>query len=403
MFSDMIVGQKMSSISITVKLGLAGTLAVAIALGIGRFAYTPILPYMQSELGLSSTQLGALASWNFFGYLIGSLTPLLIPVIQIKQRRSFFIALSTSIITTGLMGVSYNLISLTIIRFIAGVSSALTLIIGTGILFKKFEVLESSRFKLSHFCGFGVGIVISAIAVPMASKFGFNWSSQWLIMALICCCLAIPVLFFMPADSSKLETVVETIISTDHSSLSFSLVAIGYGLFGIGYIIFGTFISAMSTEMSQWGLLNDYVWLTVGISATPSVFIWQKLSDVIGKDLSLSFACLLSAFGVFCAVQFATFNTLIFGCALFGCGMPGIVALALLEGKNRYSGSLTSAVAILTLSFSFGQMLGPFLAGILIDRIGNYYFAMQISVVCLFFSGVFMVNPQRLLRLLKNK
>ena len=213
----MMVGQKMSSISITVKLGLAGTLAVAIALGIGRFAYTPILPYMQSELGLSSTQLGALASWNFFGYLIGSLTPLLIPVIQIKQRRSFFIALSTSIITTGLMGVSYNLISLTIIRFIAGVSSALTLIIGTGILFKKFEVLESSRFKLSHFCGFGVGIVISAIAVPMASKFGFNWSSQWLIMALICCCLAIPVLIFMPADSSKLETVVETIISTNLS------------------------------------------------------------------------------------------------------------------------------------------------------------------------------------------
>ena len=83
MFSDMMVGQKMSSISITVKLGLAGTLAVAIALGIGRFAYTPILPYMQSELGLSSTQLGALASWNFFGYLIGSLTPLLLSLIHI--------------------------------------------------------------------------------------------------------------------------------------------------------------------------------------------------------------------------------------------------------------------------------------------------------------------------------
>ena len=399
MFSDMMVGQKMSSISVAVKLGLAGTLAVAIALGIGRFAYTPILPYMQSELNLSSTQLGALASWNFFGYLIGSLAPLLVPVIQIKQRRSFFIALSISIITTGLMGVTDDLISLTIIRFIAGASSALTLIIGTGILFKKFEVLEASRLKLSHFCGFGVGIVISAIAVPMASKFGFNWSIQWLIMALICCCLAIPVLFFMPADSPALENILETIISRNHSSLSFSMVAIGYGLFGIGYIIFGTFISAMSTEMSQLGLFTNYVWLIVGISATPSVFIWQKLSKFIGKDLSLSLACL----GVFCAVHFATFNTLIFGCALFGCGMPGIVALALLEGKDRYSGSLTSAVAILTLSFSFGQMLGPFLAGILIDRTGNYYFAMQISVVCLFFSGVFMVEPQRLLRLFKNK
>ena len=67
MFSDMMVGQRMSSVSITVKLGLAGTLAVAIALGIGRFAYTPILPYMQNELYLSSTELGALASWSGVG------------------------------------------------------------------------------------------------------------------------------------------------------------------------------------------------------------------------------------------------------------------------------------------------------------------------------------------------
>ena len=402
MFSDMMVGQKMSSVSITLKLGLAGTLAVAIALGIGRFAYTPILPYMQNELYLSSTELGALASWNFFGYLIGSLSPLIVSVIQVKQRSSFFLALSISIITTGLMGISDNLISLTIIRFIAGASSALTLIIGTGILFKKYEELDANRFKLSHFCGFGLGIVISAIAVPVASKFGFNWSFQWLIMALICCCLAIPVLFFMPADSPALENVSQTIVSRNYSSLSFSMVAIGYGLFGIGYIIFGTFISAMSKEMGPLSFLTDYVWLIVGFSATPSVFIWQKLSDFIGKDLSLSLACFSSSLGVFCAVHFATFNTLIFGCVLFGCGMPGIVALALVEGKDRYSGSLTSAVAILTLSFSFGQMLGPFLAGILIDRIGNYYFAMQISVACLFFSGVFMVDPQRLLRLFKN-
>ena len=402
MFSNKVVRQKMSSVSITMKLGLAGTLAVAIALGIGRFAYTPILPYMQSELDLSSTELGALASWNFFGYFIGSLTPLLLPGILIKLRRSFFLALSVSIITTGLMGIADDLISLTIIRFIAGVSSALTLIIGTGILFKKFEALETSIFKLSHFCGFGVGIVISAIAVPVVSKFGFNWSFQWLFMALICCCLAIPVILFTPADGPAFENVPEKLISRDHSKLSFSLVAIGYGLFGIGYIIFGTFISAMSIQITHLGLLTDYVWLIVGVSATPSVFIWQKLSDFIGKDLSLLVACLSSALGIFCAVQFVTFYTFVFGCALFGCGMPGIVALALLEGKDRYSGSLTSAVAILTLSFSFGQMLGPFLAGILIDKTGDYYFAMQISVVSLCFAGVFMVNPQRLVGLFKK-
>ena len=71
------------------KLAIAGTAAVTVALGISRFAYTPILPYMQSDLKLSSTELGSLASWNFFGYLIGSLIALISPNLFFKEREIF--------------------------------------------------------------------------------------------------------------------------------------------------------------------------------------------------------------------------------------------------------------------------------------------------------------------------
>ena len=72
------------------KLAVAGTAAVAIALRIGRFAYTPILPFVQSDLKLSSIDLGALASWNFFGYLIGSLIALIRPNLFFTERTIFF-------------------------------------------------------------------------------------------------------------------------------------------------------------------------------------------------------------------------------------------------------------------------------------------------------------------------
>ena len=380
------------------KLAVAGTAAVTVALGISRFAYTPILPFMQSDLELSSTELGALASWNFFGYLIGSLIALIRPNWFFTERTIFFLALSLSILTTGLMGLTETTIIMVITRFLAGISSALTLIVGTGLIFRNFDIAGQSNLKLTHFCGFGLGITISALTVPIANKFGFGWSSQWLILAPVCCILVVPTLLFIPRETAYSELPGETKSDRSKSILAFTFVAVGYGLFGLGYIIFGTFISAMSLKLTNLASFGEYVWLIVGITAIPSVFLWQKLSTFIGKDLALAIACVSSAIGIFFAIQFVSVLSLTIGCMLYGAGMPGIVALALLEGKDRYRGSLVSAVAILTLSFSIGQMVGPLLAGFLIDVLGNYFLAMQISVISFFIAGLLMVNPIRLVK-----
>ena len=55
---------------------LTGISALTIAVGIGRFSYTPILPYMISELNLTTTEAGLIASSNYLGYLLGSLIPI---------------------------------------------------------------------------------------------------------------------------------------------------------------------------------------------------------------------------------------------------------------------------------------------------------------------------------------
>ena len=221
---------------------------------------------------------------------------------------------------------------------------------------------------------------------------------QWLIMAFLCCILAVPIIIFMPGDTLVIDA--QPISSGDKKPiLAFVLITLGYGLFGLGYIIFGTFISAMSVRLVHLEAFGQYVWLIVGIAAIPSVFLWQKLSIIVGKDLALTLACISSATGIFFAVKFLSIFWLSIGCMLYGAGMPGIVALALLEGKDRYSGSLVSAVAILTLSFSFGQMVGPVLAGFLIDLLGNYFLAMQISVISYLVAGLCMGNPERIKKL----
>ncbi len=51
----------------------AGILALAAAMGIGRFAYTPILPAMLDAGGLDTAAVGVFASANYAGYLAGAL------------------------------------------------------------------------------------------------------------------------------------------------------------------------------------------------------------------------------------------------------------------------------------------------------------------------------------------
>src|SRR3546814_16415570 len=66
------------------SLAFSGLVALAVAMGIGRFAFTPLLPMMQNDAGLALTQGGWLASANYLGYLIGALAA---GMLRSEERR----------------------------------------------------------------------------------------------------------------------------------------------------------------------------------------------------------------------------------------------------------------------------------------------------------------------------
>src|SRR3954464_12464972 len=75
-------------------LGLA---SLGAAMGIGRFAFTPIFPMMQGALGVTLNQGAWLATANYVGYLIGaSLSFALTPSAEASARWGLLaVALST--------------------------------------------------------------------------------------------------------------------------------------------------------------------------------------------------------------------------------------------------------------------------------------------------------------------
>ena len=376
------------------SLVLTGVASLTIAIGIGRFSYTPILPFMITEIGLTTTQGGLIASANFFGYLIGSLIPIL-PFFPKKIRNVFFLSIFICILTVFLMGFVQDLNFFIFIRFVHGVFSAFVLILGTSIILPHIQEFGKIHLSTAHFSGVGLGMVFSSIVVSLFGYYGYQWNDLWIAIGILSVLLSLQIIFYTPYE---IELSNKNPINQQPSRFGFTLISISYCLYGFGYVAFGTFISTMARTTIGIEVTEPYVWLIVGLSGIPSVFFWNWFSQKIGNDISLFLACSILGSGVLVSVLFSNPFGILFSSFLFGLTFIPITAMCLLEGQKRFPGSFIVSTAILTSSFSIGQMIGPYLAGFITDLTGSFYISMYFSGLTLIFGSFLMINPRRFIK-----
>jgi MFS family permease len=136
----------------------AGLAALAVAIGIGRFAFTPILPMMQDDFGLAVAEAGWLASANYAGYLAGALS-----AIGARMRASIAIrgGLVVIALSTLAMGLQQPFVSWLALRFVAGIASAWVLVFVSAWTLERLAILERPGLSGAVFAGVGAGIVIA--------------------------------------------------------------------------------------------------------------------------------------------------------------------------------------------------------------------------------------------------
>lgn len=375
------------------RTALAGAVAMAVAMGLGRFFYTPVLPGMMAGLGLGPAEAGWIASANYVGYLLGAVLAAYGWAEGIERKVALASLVATALLLLA-MGVSSDVALLAAIRFLAGLASAFAMIFITAIVLSHGLVSGKAQVQATHFGGVGAGIALSAIMFGLLVLADGGWRVAWIAAAVLAFAGLAVVMRYLPRDVARAGPARKEPPLVWTAPLMGLTVA--YGIFGFGYIVTATFLVAIVRDGGGSSLFEAGVWLVTGLAAAPSVAYWLPAVRRMGLVNVFALGCLVEAFGVAVSVLAPLPAGPIIGGILLGGTFVMVTAFGLQAGRQLAGDSPRRALALMTAAFGVGQIIGPVVAGYLADWTGTYTWASLSAAAALLASGAIVLVFSRL-------
>ncbi|MDA1117565.1 MAG: YbfB/YjiJ family MFS transporter [Proteobacteria bacterium] len=350
-----------------IRLLLAGAAALALAVGIGRFAYTPVLPAMQEAAGFGAATAGWIAGWNYLGYLLGALAAAMVAA-RASRHRVLVASIAASILSTAAMGLAGSVEAWCALRFVSGLASAGVLVISSAIVLEALSGASRPNLLGAHFAGVGVGIALSGLVVALGVAF-LDWRGLWFALAGASLALALLTLPLARPRGARLQGAPPPAVSKERFSAA--LLISSYFLEGLGYVVTGTFLVAIAKQMPGIGGAAEALWIAVGLAGAPSTLLWVRAAARWGAPNALIAAHLVQAVGIVLPVFFDALWVALLAAVFFGGTLMGITALIVSFG-GRISEHPARMIGLLTAAFGLGQMIGPVIAGWLAERQGGF-------------------------------
>lgn len=352
-----------------IAIACGGLIAVAAAVGIGRFVYTPILPAMAEALGLTKSQAGLIASANFAGYLIGALLAAT-PGLAGSRRRWLLGGLAANALTTIAMGLTHALAAFLVLRVLGGAASAIVLIYSSAVVLEHLARAGRSGLSALHFGGVGAGIVVSAVIVAGLLHLGQSWQSLWLANGGLTLFALVGVAVLLPDSAAPSANRGRG--GSREPDRGFERLVIAYGLFGFGYAMTATFLVAIVRASPAVRPLEPLIWVVFGLAAAPSVALWTRAAMAHTIQAAFAAASVVEAVGVLSSVVWPNALGVFLAAILVGGTFMGLAALGLMGARARATGHPDRVIAVMTVAFGLGQMIGPLFAGIAFDHLGSF-------------------------------
>lgn len=327
--------------------------ALAAGMGVGRFVYTPILPAMHAQAGLSTVAGAHLATANYVGYLAGALAGIAVPAVS-RSRATLRGSFAVLVASLAAMPATESELVWMVLRGLAGVTSALIFLVAVNAL---ISGLRESHAHLAGwgFGGVGAGIAASGLLVLVLRPVA-DWRAAWWASAALTAVLAAIGWTLRTAPGDPAPAVAANLRTVGPAvPRRFAALFISYTLEGVGYVIAGTFLVA-AIEQKAAGGLGASAWVLAGAAAVPASALWTRLGRRWSRLHLMLAALVLQGVGIALPALTDGVGADLASAALFGGTFVGISALALAVGNEL---RFPRSVGLLTAGYSVGQIVGP--------------------------------------------
>jgi MFS family permease len=372
---------------------LAIAAVLAVAMGVGRFAFTAVYPVMVQD-GLLTVRSGSFAaSANYAGYLLGA--------IAVSRAGP---GAAGALCRLGLLGTVLTLLAMIlpgepvtpiVVRFVAGAASAVALVGASTWL---FQVIDRPAGAPMMFAGVGAGILASSELIALGKGAGWHSPALWLLLAAASACLLLVVWRGFgqraasrePAgtavsaggkisDDGTAEEGIPDAVSPDAKATgAIPGVAMGawplilvYSLAGFGYIVTATYLP-LFVKQALGSVDPVQVWAVFGLGAIPSCVLWHRVQRRWGTRIALSSNLAVQLVGVLLPALSRSPTAFLLSAVLVGGTFMGTATIAM-SAARMVAGQLSfNILAVMTAGYGIGQILGPLMSDLLFHRFGGF-------------------------------
>lgn len=348
---------------------LATTLVLVAIMGIGRFSFTAVYPVMVHD-GLLSVRTGSFAaSANYVGYLLGA-----IAVSRVHPAAAGTLCrlgLLGTVLTLLAMALPGDAVTPIIVRFIAGLASAVALVGATTWLFRVIVCPAGAPFM---FAGVGTGILVSSELIVLGKWAGLHSPGLWLLLGGAAAgVLALTWRSFSPDAAARAIAFGPRAWSPDGGGSgmgAWSLILV-YTLAGFGYIVTATYLPLFVRQALE-SVDPVQVWAIFGLGAAPSCLLWHRVQRRWGTRLALGINLSVQLVGVVLPAISHTpaaflLSAVLVGGTFVGTTTIGMSAARLVAGRLSFN-----ILAVMTVGYGIGQILGPLVSDFLFQHAGGF-------------------------------
>lgn len=377
----------------------AAMISLAVAMGVGRFAFTPLFPLMVRDGLLGSEEAGAMiAASNYLGYLVGALAA---ARLRIKSTTLVALGLISTVIVTAAVGWTSSVPAWVALRFVAGVMSAWTLIATSAWGLGWLAALGRPHLAGTIFAGVGLGIAAVGLFCLIAAGSIASSLCMWIelgSLAAIAALFPLAVTRSLPVPAVSPRGAAPQEASHKPPANTGGLIAC-YTLFGFGYILPATYLPALARQLADDPQVFGLAWPLFGTAAALSTVVVSCGLKRANRLHVWAASHLLMAIGVLLPSLWTALASVSIAALLVGGTFMVITMIAMQEARARAEGNATVVLGRMTGGFAFGQLMGPVASAAIgrftADASTALDYALELSAVGLLLSAFFLWREAR--------